>query len=130
MLAAILKIHLRGYETFGESRAARANVGGKMPVKPSSNEDEYFARQEVERRQRAADERMAALAAEERERQRALHSMKCPKCGMDLEEMTYGGVVIDKCFSCGGLWLDEGELEAVQKQGTGFVGRMLNVFRR
>jgi len=101
-----------------------------MPVKPNANEDEYFARQEVERRRRAAEERAAHVEAEERERRRALHHMKCPKCGNDLEEMTYGGVVIDKCFSCGGLWLDEGELEAVQKQDSGFVGRMLNVFRK
>lgn len=101
-----------------------------MPVKPSSNEDEYFARQEVERRRKAADERSSRMAAEERERARSLHHMKCPKCGMDLEEMTFGGVVIDKCFGCGGFWLDEGELGLIQKKDTGFVGRMLGAFRR
>jgi hypothetical protein len=101
-----------------------------MPVKPSSNEDEYFARQEVERRRKAAEERTARLAVEERERQRTLHHMKCPKCGMDLEEITFDGVVVDKCFQCGGFWLDEGELEAIQKKDKGFVGQMLSVFRR
>lgn len=101
-----------------------------MPVKPSSNEEAYFARQEVERRQKAADERRATMVAEEAERERALHHMKCPKCGMDLEEMTYSGVVIDKCFGCGGFWLDEGELDGIQKKETGFVGHMLRVFHR
>jgi len=101
-----------------------------MPVKPSSNEDEYFARQEIERRRKAADEREATVAAEERTRRRALHHMKCPKCGSDLEEMTFGGVVIDKCFACGGFWLDEGELETIQQKESGFVGRMLGVFRK
>jgi hypothetical protein len=100
-----------------------------MPVKPSTNEEEYFARLEAERRRSAAAERRAQMAIEERERERALHNMKCPKCGMGLEEMTFGGVVVDKCFACGGFWLDEGEFEAIQKKGAGFLGRMLSAFR-
>jgi Zn-finger nucleic acid-binding protein len=43
--------------------------------------------------------------------------------------MTFGGVAVDKCFACGGLWLDDGELETLQKKDSGFVGKMLNVFR-
>ena len=101
-----------------------------MPVKPSSNEDEYFAKQEIERRRKAAEEREAAVAATEKDRRRELHHMKCPKCGSDLEEMTFGGVVLDKCFACGGLWLDEGELEAIQKKDSGFVGTLFGVFKK
>jgi hypothetical protein len=100
-----------------------------MPEKPSSNEEEYFARQELERRQKVAAEREATIAAEEKARRRELHHMKCPKCGSDLQEMTFGGVAVDKCFACGGLWLDDGELETLQKKDSGFVGKMLNVFR-
>jgi hypothetical protein len=100
-----------------------------MPVVPSSNEEEYFARVEVERRRKAAQERQASQAAEERERLRALHSMHCPKCGMKLDEIEFGGVRVDKCLYCGGLWLDAGELEAVLEKETGFMGRLLGVFR-
>jgi hypothetical protein len=53
-------------------------------------------------------ERQARLLAEERERDRALHLMKCPKCGMQLEEIAFGDVRVNKCFSCEGLWLDRG----------------------
>ena len=42
-----------------------------MPVKPSANEEEYYARQEAERRLKVAEERQAALIAEERERARS-----------------------------------------------------------
>ena len=100
-----------------------------MPAKPRAREEEYFARQEVERRRRVAEERQVTLMSEERERARALHLMKCPKCGMQLEEIVFGDVRIDKCFSCEGLWLDQGELEVIQQKEGSFMGRMLGVFR-
>ena len=100
-----------------------------MPVKPSAGEEEYFARQEAERRRKVADERRARIAVEERERQRALHFMKCPKCGMQLEEIAFGDVRIDKCFSCEGIWLDKGELDSIRQKDGGFLPRLLNVFR-
>ncbi len=100
-----------------------------MPEKPSSNEDEYFARLEVERRRKVAEEREAKQAKEERERARELHFMKCPKCGSQLEEFALEQVRIDKCLSCEGIWLDAGELETIRKQ-EGFMGRLANVFRK
>jgi hypothetical protein len=100
-----------------------------MPVKPSVSEEEYFARQESERRRKVAEERQAKIEAEERERARALHFMKCPKCGMQLDEIAFGDVRVDKCFSCEGLWLDKGELEVIRQKEGGFMGRMLSVFR-
>jgi hypothetical protein len=100
-----------------------------MMEKPSQNEEEYFARQELERRREAAEERQAALQIEERERERALHHMKCPKCGMQLEEISFGDVRVDKCFGCQGIWLDNGELDIIRKKEAGFMGSLLNVFR-
>jgi len=100
-----------------------------MPVKPSSNEEEYFARQEMERKRKFAEDRQARLLAEEREQARALHFMKCPKCGMGLEEIAFGEVRLDKCFGCEGIWLDKGELESIRKKEAGFLGKMLDVFR-
>ena len=54
--------------------------------------------------------------------------MKCPKCGMQLEEITVAGICIDKCFSCDGLWLDQGELDLIRSKEGGFMGRLLSVF--
>jgi hypothetical protein len=79
-----------------------------MPVKPSDSEEEYFARLEAEKRRKLAAERQAAIEKDDRERERALHYMKCPKCGMHLEEIAFGDVRVDKCFNCEGLWLDNG----------------------
>jgi len=90
-----------------------------MPVKPSTSEEEYFARQEVERRRKIAKERHAKLKTEERERDRALHLMRCPKCGLLLEEIVFSNTRIDKCFGCEGIWLDKGEFEAKKQIANG-----------
>lgn len=39
---------------------------------------------------------------------------KCPVDDFTLKQETYEGVVIDVCPHCSGVWLDAGELEAVQ----------------
>ena len=91
-------------------------------------EEEYFARLEIERGRKMAEQRQAKLLMEERESARALHFMKCPKCGMQLEEIAFGDVRIDKCFSCDGLWLDKGELDLIRQKEGGFLGRMSSVF--
>ena len=105
------------------------NNAGKpyLPAKP--NEDEYFARQEAERGRILADERQSRLLTEERELERELHAMKCPKCGMQLEEITFAEVRVDRCSSCEGIWLDKGELELIQQKEGGFMGKLLGGFR-
>ncbi len=36
--------------------------------------------------------------------------MKCPACGADMRTAVIGGVEIDICPQCSGIWFDEGEL--------------------
>jgi ssDNA-binding Zn-finger/Zn-ribbon topoisomerase 1 len=100
-----------------------------MVVKPSDAEEEYFARQEFERRKKAAAQREAAMAEEERRRRRELHHMRCPKCGMELIEVEFRAIRIDRCSSCSGVWLDAGELESVAgaEQG-GFLKSLSALF--
>ena len=79
--------------------------------KPSTTEEEYFAREEAERRQREALEQARHMEEAERKRLKDLHYMKCPKCGMDLQTTLFRGVQIDKCYHCHGMWLDDSEIE-------------------
>jgi uncharacterized protein len=37
--------------------------------------------------------------------------LNCPVCQAAMRELTKGGVVIDTCTQCRGVWLDRGELE-------------------
>jgi len=61
-------------------------------------------------------------AREELKRLKELHWMRCPKCGMELKEISYRHIAIDECFSCGGVFLDAGELEQIAaKEGSGGV---------
>ena len=97
--------------------------------KPSSQEEEYFAKLEFERKKRHAEEQEKKLKEGERARLKELHWLHCPKCGMELAEIDFRGVKIDKCTSCAGVWLDAGELEQVAQAEAGFLGGFLKVFK-
>ena len=101
-----------------------------MPVRPSDQEEEYFAKVEIERRRKLEEERTKAVAEAERNRLKELHYMRCPKCGMELHEIEYRGVKIDKCFQCEGLWLDAGELETLSKLEQTAASKAFKIFGR
>jgi Zn-finger nucleic acid-binding protein len=39
--------------------------------------------------------------------------MKCAKCDGQLAPVTVGGVTVDQCDKCSGIWMDFGELKKV-----------------
>ncbi len=95
--------------------------------KPSSAEEEYFLRREAEALRKAAAEARAKIEQAEKDRLRALHYMKCPKCGMDLQEVTIVDLKVDKCFGCEGVWLDDTEMETLTRK-EGLLGRIKHTF--
>lgn len=99
--------------------------------KPSKAEDEYFARQELERRRQWAKDNAAKMAADERERIRQTHHMKCPKCGMDLAPIEFHGVSVDQCANCGGIFFDKGEVEQLlqHEHHDSVLGRVFSIFK-
>lgn len=99
-----------------------------MVDKPSSVEDEYFARQEFERKKKLEAEANKNMAVAERARLKELHHMRCPKCGMHLIEIDYKHLKIDKCSNCDGVWLDAGELDQIATDETGKFGGFLKLF--
>jgi hypothetical protein len=96
--------------------------------KPSESEEEFFARQDAEKRRRLALEEQKKLAKAERERLKQLHWMRCPKDGMELTTIEFKGVQIDKCFTCNGTFLDDGELERLAGKEPGFLNKVMSVF--
>lgn len=99
-----------------------------MPVKPGENEEEYFQRQELERRRKQELEKQARMEGDERKRLKELHYMHCPKCGMNLVEIDYKGVKVDECSACRGIWLDAGELQTVSQMEKGTLSKLFGVF--
>lgn len=101
-----------------------------MSWKPSEKEEEYFARMEFERKKKLEEEKHKKLAETEKQTLKELHFMRCPKCGMELIEIDYKGIKVDKCSECEGVWLDAGELEAVSKLEKSGLEKLFNVFRK
>jgi Zn-finger nucleic acid-binding protein len=55
--------------------------------------------------------------AYEMARQKALPEISCPKCGAEMENREYcycSQIIIDVCPKCSGIWLDKGEVEALE----------------
>ncbi|MCH7570006.1 MAG: zf-TFIIB domain-containing protein, partial [Deltaproteobacteria bacterium] len=100
-----------------------------MPVKPSETEKEYFAGLEFEKRKKLEAEKQAQFLEEEKRNLKKLHYMRCPKCGMQLIEIDYKRIAVDKCSSCEGVWLDAGELEAVSEMDKGAFDKLFSVFK-
>ena len=100
-----------------------------MPVKPTEQEDEYFARIEREMKEKIAGQKKKHASKEEREKLKELHFMKCPKCGMDLIEIDFRGMKIDECSACRGIWLDAVEFDAMVKMDKPVLERLFNVFK-
>ncbi|MBF8287910.1 MAG: hypothetical protein HW381_1018 [Candidatus Rokubacteria bacterium] len=99
-----------------------------MPVTPSDQEEEYFARQEFERRKKALTEQESRAAEGERQRILAVARNRCPKCAAPLVTITYRNVELDKCSSCEGLWFDSGELDKVLAEEGGFLSGLKRIF--
>ncbi|MGH7804459.1 MAG: zf-TFIIB domain-containing protein [Candidatus Binatia bacterium] len=99
----------------------RDSFGDKLRDKEKVEEDRYFA----ERDKAALEKLRGAKAAEQEAAVRELAKGRCPKDGSRLAARSEDGVEIDECGTCGGVWLDAGELKALSKrEGEGWVGRM------
>jgi ribosomal protein L37AE/L43A len=101
-----------------------------MPIKPSQKEEEYYARQEFLRRKQVEERRREVMETQEKIELKELHYLRCPKCGMQLIEIDYKGVAVDKCSSCDGVWLDAGELETISGMEKGTLEKWFSVFKK
>ena len=96
---------------------------------PIDKEEEYFARIEFEKRRKILEEQERALQEAEKIRLKELHYMRCPKCGMELQEIELRSVKVDKCFNCEGIWLDAGELETLSQMEKKVSDKVLGIFK-
>ncbi len=95
------------------------------------NEKKLLEEARLAREAREAERRASQTAAES-ERLKALHYMKCPKCGHDLKVEALQGIEIDRCTFCEGFFVDAGELEQLflmqkQSQRQGFLRGLLRI---
>ena len=85
---------------------------------------------EFEKRKKLEGEKHRKLKEEDKKRLKELHYLGCPKCGMELIEIDYRGIKVDKCSECEGVWLDAGELEAISKFEKTSLDKLFSVFKK
>jgi len=91
-------------------------------------EDEYIAKEEAEKTKRLKEQLKEQQSQEDREQTKAQCYMKCPKCGADLNEVTFRGIKIDRCLLCDGVWLDEGELDKLAgTEDESVIGNIIQI---
>lgn len=90
-----------------------------MPIKPTKSEEAYFAKVNAHLVKEMEKEKHGKHETHEAKRLRELHFMHCPKCGRHLVEVSFHGVMIDKCTGCDGIWLDNGELGKILARAEG-----------
>ena len=101
-----------------------------IPGKASTSEEEYFVREDAEKKRKLALQAKKDKEFGELKRLKDLHFMHCPKCGMQMQEIKYRSVDVDVCFSCNGIFLDQGELEHIEKpESKGVMSSILNWFK-
>jgi hypothetical protein len=101
-----------------------------LPVKPNTNEEEFFAKQTFERRKKAVGDPGQQLAPRWLARREARRWICCPKDSMELMEVEFLGVKIDPCSHCGRVFLDAGELDGLAKaEKGGFLSGLSSFFK-
>jgi hypothetical protein len=94
--------------------------------KPSSSEDEFIAREEAKRKELERIRREQASTRAAREERRGT----CPGgCETKLVEEAFRDILIDRCPTCSGVWLDPGELEKVSSDDSALVRSFFNFFQ-
>ena len=90
-------------------------MSNPMDERRKGLEEEYFHR----KNQEAIEKLRAKMKVAEEAKAAGLSSMQCPRCDGTLKESKFEEVLIDTCDKCGGVWLDSGELEQLNKKDTG-----------
>lgn len=93
--------------------------GDTMKLVERAKEDIYFAERDREL--------IGRLKAQFQKAPKSAVDLNCPKCPGYLESYTFYGYALDRCDKCGGIWMDNGELEGViRKVSRGPLGEWLD----
>ncbi len=97
--------------------------------KPHEAEEEYFAKLEVEKRRKLAEKKHAELKTHEVEALRETHFMHCPECGANLEPFVFKGFSVNKCFHCGGAFLNTEAFQRLCGEDNKFLNLVVEIFQ-
>jgi Zn-finger nucleic acid-binding protein len=87
------------------------DIGGE---RKKGLEEDYFHRKDRE----LLEHLRQRSAAHEGERYYDAFSLRCHKCGEELEEILFRGIIVDLCIGCHGVWLDSDEVEHLTSRAS------------
>ena len=98
-------------------------------TKPKNFEADYFMRENAKNRRdlKKQEQRRAKKAHDEELRK--IHSMKCPKCGHDLETVRMSYIDVDRCTSCGVLVLEADDIEKFIAEERSILKVLIDFFK-
>lgn len=83
---------------------SKDRFGDKLREKEKAEENRFFAEQDAARLEKLRSEK----------EKKEFEGGHCPRDGAKLVEQTLEKVSVDICPTCNGIWLDSGELEAIE----------------
>jgi len=97
---------------------------------PNADEEAYFQKLAEEQKAKLRATLESEQAEEDSRKLREMHWMHCAKCGNEMATVNYRGVAIERCFNCGGVYLDDGELEKLAGEDrSGVLKTIGSLFR-
>jgi len=94
----------------------------------SKAEEEYFIREDQEKRHRLHAQHEASDHQKLKEEQKRLHFNKCPRCGGDLVHGTYKLIEAEHCPVCDTLTMSKADIEKLSVAGRTLLDAFLEVF--
>ncbi len=73
--------------------------------------ENYFQMLDKQKIKELRENHAQEQASKEKEEQKKLHYMHCPKCGGKMEPIMMHDIEVDKCPGCLGIYFDNSELE-------------------
>jgi len=83
----------------------------------SHNEEEYFARETVEKLRKLHHDLVKKIGEEGLEQAKEKFANRCPNCGLEMTKLpSYQGVTLLRCFHCGGAFVPPEAAEVLHKR--------------
>jgi hypothetical protein len=92
-------------------------------------ESDYFIRENLAATHKSHVEDERDKLKKHDEELKALHFMKCPKCGHDLLTKRMNSLEIEQCVSCKALVIDADKVEKFINQEKSILKSIINIFK-
>ncbi|HXW52721.1 MAG TPA: zf-TFIIB domain-containing protein [Myxococcota bacterium] len=92
-------------------------------------EADYFTRESIASKHITDEEERRKQKKAHDEELKALHYMKCPKCGHDLETKRMSYIDIDQCSSCGVLVLKPEDVDRFVAEEKSILKAFIDFFK-